>query len=166
MPNAIVETFLEAPGPSGALTGTLLSPASVPAKLIFILPGSGPTDRDGNNPLGVNASPYRLLAEGLVAQGIATLRIDKRGMFASASAVTDANAVTIGDYVEDVRAWLEVLKREAQSESIWLLGHSEGGLVALAAAQELAVRGVMPPGRPEADAPARADRAARRAAAG
>jgi alpha-beta hydrolase superfamily lysophospholipase len=115
----------------------------VPAKLIFILPGSGPTDRDGNNPLGVNASPYRLLAEGLVAQGIATLRIDKRGMFASASAVTDANAVTIGDYVEDVRAWLEVLKREAQSESIWLLGHSEGGLVALAAAQELAVRGVI-----------------------
>ena len=143
MPNAIVETFLEAPGPTGALRGTLLCPTAHPEQLIFILPGSGPTDRDGNNPLGVNASTYRLLAEELATQGIATLRIDKRGLSASASAVADANAVTIGDYVEDVRAWLEVLKREVPGASVWLLGHSEGGLVALAAAQEPAVKGLI-----------------------
>lgn len=53
----------------------------------------------------MNASPYRLLAEGLAAKGFATLRIDKRGMFASAMAVEDANAVTIANYVDDVRSW-------------------------------------------------------------
>lgn len=60
----------------------------------------------------MSASPYRLLAEGLAAKGFATLRIDKRGMFASAMAVEDANAVTIADYVDDVQSWVKVLKSE------------------------------------------------------
>jgi hypothetical protein len=49
---------------------------------VSIIPGSGPTDRDGNNPAGVKASTtYRLLAEGPASRGVATLRIDKRGMY-------------------------------------------------------------------------------------
>ncbi|WP_227697824.1 MULTISPECIES: alpha/beta hydrolase [unclassified Raoultella] len=71
---------------------------------------------------------YRLLAEGLAAKGFATLRIDKRGMFASAMAVEDANAVTIADYVDDVRSWVKMLRREMQTPCIWVLGHSEGGV--------------------------------------
>lgn len=145
------ETFLEAPGPQGSLKGTLLSPYPNPKNVILIIPGSGPTDRDGNNPLGVNASTYRLLAEDLALKGIATLRVDKRGMFASSSAVTDANAVTINDYVEDVRSWITVLKHHLESPCIWLLGHSEGGIVALAAAQESDAYGlivVATPSRP------------------
>ena len=73
------EKPLEAPGPLGPLRGTLLSPAAPDtpsAPVVLIVPGSGPTDRDGNNPLGVKASAYRLLAEGLAAKGIATVRID------------------------------------------------------------------------------------------
>lgn len=145
------ESFLDAPGPKGPLKGTLLSPHSKPAIAVLIVPGSGPTDRDGNNPLGVNASAYRLLAEGLASKGFATLRIDKRGMFASAMAVEDANAVTIDDYVDDVRAWIKVLRREMPGSCIWILGHSEGGVVALASSQEEDVCGVVliaTPGRP------------------
>jgi len=147
----ITASILDAPGPKGPLKGTLLTPNSKPTAVVLIVPGSGPTDRDGNNPLGVNASPYRLLAEGLAAKGFATLRIDKRGMFASAMAVEDANAVTIADYVDDVRSWVKVLRRHMHTPCIWVLGHSEGGVVALASAQEENVCGLVliaTPGRP------------------
>ncbi|WP_281074837.1 alpha/beta hydrolase [Klebsiella quasivariicola] len=79
----------------------------------------------------MNASPYRLLAEGLAAKGFATLRIDNRGMFASAMAIEDANAVTITDYVDDIRSWVKVLKTHIHTHCIWILGHSEGGVVVL-----------------------------------
>ncbi|WP_244316590.1 alpha/beta hydrolase [Kosakonia arachidis] len=137
------ETFLQAQGPQGSLQGILLSPYPNPKNVILIIPGSGPTDRDGNNPLGVNASTYRLLAENMALNDIATLRVDKRGMFASSAAVTDTNAVTINDYVEDVRSWITVLKQHLESPCIWLLGHSEGGIVALAAAEERDVYGLI-----------------------
>jgi pimeloyl-ACP methyl ester carboxylesterase len=103
---------------------------------VLIIPGSGPTDRDGNNPLGVRAASYRLLAEGLAGRGIGTVRIDKRGMFGSRAAVADGNAVTVADYAADVRSWVEAIRARTGARCVWLLGHSEGGLVALAAAAE------------------------------
>lgn len=127
---------MEAPGPTGPLKGMLLTPAIKSAPVVLIIPGSGPTDHDGNNPAGVQASTYRLLAEGLASRGVATLRIDKRGMFGSAAATPDANAVTITDYVVDVRSWVAVLRKQTGAPCVWVLGHSEGGLVAMAAAKE------------------------------
>ncbi|WP_372426147.1 alpha/beta hydrolase [Salinarimonas chemoclinalis] len=102
-----------------------------------MIPGSGPTDRDGNSPLGVRAAPYRLLAEGLADRGIGSVRIDKRGLFGSRDAVVDANAVTIEDYVHDVDAWVEAIRARTGARCVWLLGHSEGGLVALASAAKV-----------------------------
>jgi uncharacterized protein len=135
-PSDPIQTALQVAGPLGPLQGTMLAPASSEAPMMLIIPGSGPTDRDGNNPLGVRASTYRLLAEGLAARGIGTLRIDKRGMFGSGAAVKDANAVTIDDYVADVATWTAKIREERGTACVWLLGHSEGGLVALAAAQK------------------------------
>jgi pimeloyl-ACP methyl ester carboxylesterase len=133
---APIETFVQAPGPLAPLQGTLLSPADNPkAPVVLIIPGSGPTDRDGDNPMGVKAAPYRLLAEALAADGIASARIDKRGLFASAPAVKNADQVTIGDYASDVHAWVASLRATTGAPCIWLLGHSEGALVAEAAAQ-------------------------------
>jgi len=126
-------TEMQAPGPHGPLAGTLESPAQ-PIATVFIIPGSGPTDRDGNNPLGVRAEPYRLLAEGLAANRIASVRIDKRGMFGSAKAVADANAVTVDDYVQDTLTWVSTIRQQTRAPCVWLLGHSEGGLMALATA--------------------------------
>jgi pimeloyl-ACP methyl ester carboxylesterase len=149
--SAPAESSLEAPGPTGALKGTLLTPASGHGPVILIIPGSGPTDRDGNSLAGVLAAPYRLLAEELAAHGATSVRIDKRGMFGSSAATADANAVTIPDYVADVQAWTRVIRPRTKASCVWLLGHSEGGLVAMAAARNPDVCGLLlvaAPGRP------------------
>ncbi len=131
-----VQTGVEvtAPGPLGPLAGTLLDP-DPRAPLLLLIPGSGPSDRDGNNPLGVAGGPYRQLAEGLAARGVGTLRIDKRGIGGSRGAVADANRVTMADYATDARAWIDMALKRTGRRCIWLAGHSEGGLIALIAAQ-------------------------------
>lgn len=144
---------LTLPGPQGALHATLLAPAGAKA-VVVIIPGSGPTDRDGNSPQGLKAQSYKLLAEALAAQGIASVRIDKRGMFGSAAAIADANQVTIADYAADARGWAALAARETGLPCAWLLGHSEGGLVVLAAGNAPGLCGqllVAAPGRPLAE---------------
>ena len=129
-----VERPITASGPLAPLAGTLTD-AGKGAPVLLIIPGSGPTDRDGNNPLGVKAAPYKLLAEGLAARGISTVRTDKRGLFGSKGAVADANKVSVGDYVSDTRNWMASIHRATGARCVWLLGHSEGGLIALTVAQ-------------------------------
>lgn len=127
---------IEAQGPAGILRGSVLAPtANANGAVVLIIPGSGPTDRDGNNPMGIRASTYRLLAEGLAEQGVASVRIDKRGMFASAATGIDANAVVIDDYAADIAAWTAAIRERTGARCVWLAGHSEGALVALVAAQ-------------------------------
>jgi len=92
---------------------------------MLIVPRSGPTDRQGNGPQGLRAASYRLLAEGLAARGIASARIDKRGMFGSASALRDANNVKIRDYAHDVTQWVTSIRQHTKANCIWVLGHSE-----------------------------------------
>jgi pimeloyl-ACP methyl ester carboxylesterase len=137
---AAQERIIEAQGPVGLLQGSLLIPApradGKAPPVVLIIPGSGPTDRNGNNTYGIRAGTYRLLAEDLAGRGIASVRIDKRGLFASAAAVADPNAVTIPDYARDVHAWLEAIRSQTGAACVWVLGHSEGALVALAAAQD------------------------------
>ncbi|WP_166041526.1 alpha/beta fold hydrolase [Sphingosinicella sp. YJ22] len=148
---APVSTEVSVPGPDGALRGTLTAPEGNARAAVLILPGSGPTDRDGNNPIGVRAAPYRLLAEGLAERGVASVRIDKRGLFGSREAVPNGNAATIADYAADVGAWLPEVRRRTGASCVWLLGHSEGGLVALAAREREGVCGLIlatAPGRP------------------
>jgi uncharacterized protein len=138
-----VETLLEAPGPAGPLKGTMLAPPGGKGPAVLIIPGSGPTDRNGNSPVGISAAPYRLLAEALAARGVTTVRIDKRGLAGSAGATADGDAVTIPDYVSDVHAWISVIRQRTGASCVWLLGHSEGGLIALAAAQQADVCGLI-----------------------
>src|SRR5262245_17064194 len=131
------ETQVSIEGPSGTLRGTLSSPDGGPkAPVAITIPGSGPTDRDGNNPLGVTAASYRLLAEALSAKGVSTIRIDKRGMFGSSAAAADADNVRMSDYAADVRAWRAEAQKRALARCSWLIGHSEGSLVALITAQQ------------------------------
>jgi pimeloyl-ACP methyl ester carboxylesterase len=131
---APLSSEITVPGPRGNLAGSLIE-AGKGAPMVLIIPGSGPTDRDGNNSVGQSGT-YRLLAEALGTRGISTVRIDKRGMFGSRAAVADPNKVTIADYVTDVRAWVWKLRGEDSGSCVWLLGHSEGSIVAMSAAQK------------------------------
>lgn len=126
---------IQTTGPEGLLWGTLNTAQNPNSITALIVPGSGPTDRDGNNPFGLNTNTYKLLAEELAAQGITTLRIDKRGMFGSEKAIANPNAVTIDDYASDIQSWISALRQQTDAKCVWLIGHSEGGLVSLVTAQ-------------------------------
>jgi pimeloyl-ACP methyl ester carboxylesterase len=152
-PALAAESPITAPGPRGALSGTLTRPAGDVRAVAVILPGSGPTDRDGNNTLGIRAQPYKLLADALAQRGIATVRVDKRGLFGSAAA-GDAEDLTLADYASDARAWVESATAAAGRSCAWLIGHSEGGLIALQAAEGDRVCGLVlisAPGQPLGD---------------
>lgn len=123
-----VETEMAA----GELHGAMLSRGG-DDPVVLIIPGSGPVDRDGNSPAGLSANAYRLLAEGLAAEGIASVRVDKSGMFSSAGA-GDPNAASPGSYVRDYHAWIDAIRAQRGAECVWLLGHSEGALMASLAA--------------------------------
>jgi uncharacterized protein len=130
----LAEEPITARGPEGPLAGTLAGEGAG-RPVVLMLPGSGPTDRDGNNALGIRAQSTRLLAEALAAQGVASVRIDKRGLFGSRAAIADPNKVTIADYAADVRSWIGAIRARTGARCVWVLGHSEGGLIALQAAQ-------------------------------
>ncbi|MFN4297478.1 MAG: alpha/beta hydrolase [Brevundimonas sp.] len=143
--------ILSEPAP---LHGTLLTPVETQAAAVLI-PGSGPTDRNGDQLPAIRAATLRLLAEGLAGQGVATVRIDKRGVGASAAATLSEDALRFDHMVEDARAGAADLTARTGRDCVWLMGHSEGGLVAqVAAADNPQVCGVVllaSAGRPAAD---------------
>jgi len=123
--------------PTGKLAGTLQLPAAgskVPVALIIA--GSGPTDRDGNTvgAKGPNNS-LKMLAAALADAGIATLRYDKRGVAASAPAAPPEADLRFDMYVDDAAAWAEKLKADRRFSSVVVIGHSEGSLIGMLAAQ-------------------------------
>lgn len=103
------------------------------APIVLIIPGSGPTDLHGNNPLGVESNVYQYLAEDLAAQGVSTVRVDKRGMFSSEGA-GDPNQVTVEIYAQDYSGWVNTIRTQTGTPCVYILGHSEGALMASAAA--------------------------------
>jgi pimeloyl-ACP methyl ester carboxylesterase len=115
-----------------------LAEAGKGAPAVLILPGSGPTDRDGNSAAGVHGDTYKLLARGLAAKGIASLRVDKRGVGESRLAAPAESDLRFQTYADDARAWAGELRKQTQAPCVWLLGHSEGALVAEVAAQDSA----------------------------
>lgn len=127
-------TAVSIPADPSPLHGTLLSPEGQARAVAVILPGSGPTNRDGDSPqLGLVAGPYRLLAQALAADGVATVRVDKRGIAQSAAGGLDERTLSFDQYAADARAWAAEAASRTGRPCAWLIGHSEGSLVALAA---------------------------------
>jgi len=132
--------------PTATLYGTLTWPQSrsrVP--VVLIIAGSGPTDRDGNSPLlkGSNNS-LKLLAEGLAAHGIASVRYDKRGIGETGKAMQLAAEKTkrvlreedlsFENFIDDAVWWCKQLRADRRFSSLTVLGHSEGSLIGMVAA--------------------------------
>jgi fermentation-respiration switch protein FrsA (DUF1100 family) len=120
---------------SGTLFGTLDLPAGKgPFPVVLIHAGSGPTDRDGNQAKMKNDS-LKLLGQALAAKGIACLRIDKRGIAASAKAMGREEDLRLDNYVADTVQWVEWLRKDKRFTKVGLLGHSEGALIVALAAK-------------------------------
>ncbi|MBP5095314.1 alpha/beta fold hydrolase [Pseudomonas protegens] len=128
----------------GELYGSLLLPKSEqPVPVVLIISGSGPTDRDGNNPDGGRNDSLKRLAWVLAKHNIASVRYDKRGVAASLAATPDERNLTLDAYVADAVAWGNKLKADPRLGQLIVLGHSEGALIATLAAPQLNAAGVI-----------------------
>ncbi|MFG6687271.1 alpha/beta hydrolase [Mariniflexile sp. HNIBRBA6329] len=121
---------------TGDIYGTLLISDSLKTTpIVLIIAGSGPTDRNGNNPMMANNS-LKMLAEGLAENGIASVRFDKRGIGESANASTKESDLRFENYIEDVKDWCNFIKKDHRFSNLIVLGHSEGSLIGMIASQE------------------------------
>lgn len=137
-PNTLQQRPLSLETSQGTLHGTLLQPRSAePLAVALLIAGSGPTDRDGNNPAGGHNDSLKKLAQNLARHGIASLRYDKRGVAASRAATPDERDLSVDAYVADAVAWGRLLKRDKAFDRLILIGHSEGALIASLAAPQL-----------------------------
>lgn len=134
-PAGVVEEEFSVARPDVVLRGVVWRPAHAGKKtpIALIIAGSGPTDRDCNSALGIKTDAYRMLAEGLAKRGIASARYDKRGVGASQGSF-DMARTTIADFTDDALAVLADLRQRAPAAEVTLVGHSEGGLIAILAA--------------------------------
>ncbi len=121
--------------PTGTIYGTLTLPAGrAKPPVVRVIAGSGPTDRNGNaSTLVLNM--YAKLAAALAERGIATVRYDKRGIAASHAAGPDETVLRFDAYVADAAAWIRKLRADGRFSSVSVVGHSEGSLVGMIAAQ-------------------------------
>ncbi|HEX6426303.1 MAG TPA: alpha/beta hydrolase [Niastella sp.] len=138
MDTTFTETTVVLHTASGDITGTLTIP-NQPGKMpvALIIAGSGPTDRNGNNPMMKNES-LKKLAYGLASSNIASLRFDKRGIGESKSAGKNEADLRFEDYINDARGWIDLLKKDTRFTKIFVAGHSEGSLIGMIAAWKTA----------------------------
>ncbi|MEU7786236.1 alpha/beta hydrolase [Amycolatopsis sp. NPDC049159] len=100
----------------------------------LVLPGSGPTDRDGNQP-GALPNTLAQVAGVLGGDRVATLRFDKYGTGRTGlGAYRDhPEALDYPAFVRQARAAYEVLRDQPETDphALMVLGHSEGAMTAL-----------------------------------
>lgn len=124
--------------PTGEIHGILLMPDNEdPCPLVIIIAGSGPTDMNGNT-IGseLQNNSLKMLAEGLAAKGIASLRYDKRGIGKSQAAIMSEEELRFEHYIDDAVAWADMFSADKRFSTIAIAGHSEGSLIGMVAAQK------------------------------
>ncbi len=122
------------------IEGTLLA-ASNKQKMVIIIAGSGPTDRNGNSVAGVNSNTYRLLAEALQKNNIASYRYDKRGIAKSSYKNLKETDLSFEDFINDAKEIFFYLKDSLGYKDIYFAGHSEGSLIGMIAAAQTTPKG-------------------------
>lgn len=94
--------------------------------VVVLVSGSGPQNRDEEL---MGHKPFLVLSDFLTRNGIAVLRYDDRGCFASTG---DFKTALTQDFAKDASAAVDYLKtrNEINPQKIGLIGHSEGGMIA------------------------------------
>lgn len=105
----------------------------------IIIAGSGKVDRNGNAPK-MPFNMYKQLSDYLLTNGIATLRYDKRGVGKSKG---DFYTTGLEDLLYDVGRAVDFLHNLPQVKRIFLLGHSEGCILASLFAEKHKIDGMI-----------------------
>ena len=123
----------------GAIDAVLSVPPDVEKPPVALLiAGSGTTDHDGNS-AQIKPATLKKLAEQLGQRKIATLRYDKRGAGGWKAEFGRPEDFRFKDYVDDAAALVDYLRGSGKFSKIVLVGHSEGGLVAILTARRVSV---------------------------
>jgi len=139
---SLTETPVSLRSLSGSIAGSLVMPKNVSGKIpvVLIIGDAGPTDRNGNNAkAGITANIYKLLANELGKNGIASLRYDKRFSGESVS-TTKESQLGIEDYGDDALGLINLLNDDQRFSKIIIFGHGEGALVAMIAMTDTPVK--------------------------
>ncbi|MBR6953538.1 MAG: alpha/beta fold hydrolase [Clostridia bacterium] len=137
-----VALALPVPELNGELPGTLLIPKGEgPFPAVVLVQGSGPSDRDET--VGT-LKPFRDLAEGLAARGVAVYRFDKRTYVYGAQLAADREFTLVEESIGDAANAVQLLAGQERIDParIWVLGHSLGGNAIPAIDQALAQKPV------------------------
>jgi pimeloyl-ACP methyl ester carboxylesterase len=121
---------------AGAISGTLAVPKNATGKIpiAIIIAAAGSVDRDGNGG-NLAANDYKLLAIALGKNGIASLRYDKRRVGQSTSTGQEKD-LRFDDYFDDVFDLMDMLNKDTRFSKIILIGHGQGSLVGIIAAND------------------------------
>ena len=123
----------------GTIDAVLTIPPDVERPPVALLiAGSGSTDHDGNGPQ-VKPATLKKLSDQLVARKIATLRYDKRGAGGWKPEHGRPEDFRFKDFVEDSVALVNYLRSSGKFSRVVLVGHSEGGLVAILTARRVPI---------------------------
>ncbi len=123
-------TFTSTDGTLLSATFTLPPNATAATPLVVMVSGSGPQNRDEEI---FEHRPFAVIADHLARNGIASLRYDDRGVGLSQGEFSSATTYTFAD---DARSAVSFARTIATRARIGILGHSEGGTIALMLASE------------------------------
>ncbi|MDP9081453.1 MAG: alpha/beta hydrolase [Bacteroidota bacterium] len=130
---------------TGTISGSLVMPKNPPGKvpLVIIIGDGGPTDRDGNNvKTGLSGNIYKILANDLGKNGIATVRYDKR-MVGESMTKSKESELRLEDYGDDALGMVNMLNDDQRFSKIILFGHGEGALVSSLIINDVPVKGII-----------------------
>lgn len=101
----------------------------------LLLPGSGPTDRDGNQPPGSAPDTLTQLADALDEDGIASLRFDKYGTGRTGLGAYQDHPEEL-DYpafIRQAQTAYKTLREQPETDprELLVVGHSEGAMTGL-----------------------------------
>lgn len=129
------ESELSIPSKKVTLNGTLLTVNSEEkTPLVIIIPGSGPTDRNGNSVATKNNS-LKLLAEGLAEKNIASYRYDKSVLSLKKEDKFSIDSLKFNDFINETKAVIQYFKSKNNFSKIIVAGHSQGSLVGMVASE-------------------------------
>ncbi len=119
------------------IKGTLFLPlnSSPKTKLVILIAGSGPTNRNGNSGLTQNNS-LKFLAENLANQNIAVFSYDKRIIAMILSGKVDEKTLRFEDFINDAKDVVNYFKMQNKFSKIIIAGHSEGSLIGMIASSK------------------------------